>query len=552
MKKIPLATRFIVSLLLTISLLVILALASVVAGTSFPAFIVFDFVSRQLPGNVVITGIETMVTVIRALNLGSTDTTAKLAERLMAIGLMALILIVASLLISAIISWIRNRTVTAESSVSRQKNWLLGTLLGVVLAAPILLLAAQSETSTVSLPVDLIWLTAAFVTWSVIHVVVYSRLYELDATPVLSTEQASVKVLSRRDFLIQIGGATAAITVVGGGLSALLSRSASLSRSIESVASTAVDATPVRVDAAGLLEPAPGTRPEYTPLDQHYRIDINVGSGPAIDGATYKLEITGLVENPAPITLEALQSQFQSMDQIITMSCISNPLGGDLISTTRWTGISMQDLVKLVKPKPEATHIHIYAADGFDEVVALDVIQKDPRVMLTYAWDGKPLTQEHGFPLRIHVPDHYGMKQPKWITRMDFVNQWAPGYWVVRGWDEEARVRTTSVIDTVATDHVFTVSGQKFVPIGGIAWSGVRGISRVQVKIDNSDWMDARLRKPLSDKSWVIWRYDWPFQPGSHTFAVRCYEGDGTPQIDTVAGTYPSGATGINTVSVGI
>jgi DMSO/TMAO reductase YedYZ molybdopterin-dependent catalytic subunit len=166
--------------------------------------------------------------------------------------------------------------------------------------------------------------------------------------------------------------------------------------------------------------------------------------------------------------------------------------------------------------------------------------------MLAYLWDGKPLELKHGYPLRIYIPDRYGMKQPKWIVGIDVIADWEPGYWVKRGWDREAIVRSTSVIDTVAVDDVFEENGQQLIPIGGIAYAGARGISKVEVRIDGGDWQEADLRSPLSDLTWVIWRYDWPFAEGAHLFEVRCTDGDGVPQIVEVDDSHPSGATGIH------
>jgi hypothetical protein len=160
-----------------------------------------------------------------------------------------------------------------------------------------------------------------------------------------------------------------------------------------------------------------------------------------------------------------------------------------------------------------------------------------------------PLPVEHGFPLRIYIPDLYGMKQPKWIESIEATDRWEPGYWVVRGWDEVARMKATSVIDTVGTDmNIIRADRGTPVPIGGIAHAGARGISRVEVRVDDDPWQKATLRTPLSELTWVLWRYDWPFQPGRHTFAVRCYDGSDTPQIVTPAPPEPSGATGLHGV----
>jgi hypothetical protein len=225
-------------------------------------------------------------------------------------------------------------------------------------------------------------------------------------------------------------------------------------------------------------------------------------------------------------------------------------VGGDLIGTTRWTGVSLKRLLPEWKLQPHATHLKIRSADGFYEVVPIETIQTDDRVMLAYAWDGAPLTAAHGFPLRIYIPDRYGMKQPKWIETIDATDHWEPGYWVERGWDREARMKATSVIDTIAVNMMIGPEAEGArVPIGGIAHAGVRGISKVEISLDGGPWQAAQLRTPLSGQTWVIWRYDWPMQRGKHTFTVRCFDGAGTPQIVAEAPPHPSGATGLNTRS---
>ncbi|NJL92345.1 MAG: molybdopterin-dependent oxidoreductase [Anaerolineae bacterium] len=355
--------------------------------------------------------------------------------------------------------------------------------------------------------------------------------------------QASVAAVSRREFLIQLGSTSAVLTLVGTGMAAVIQTFTE-----EEIVGGDVDISGLRNEAV-LIEPAPGTRPEYTPLEDHYRIDISVGGGPNISEEDWRLRVTGLVDNEVALSLAELRENYTPMNAIITMSCISNRIAGDLISTTQWTGFSAQELLETVQPRPEATHMRITSGDGFHEVVALDLVREDPRVMFAYAWDDVPLPRRHGFPLRIHIPDRYGMKQPKWIEEIEFIDEWRAGYWVQRGWSREAIVRATSVIDTVAVDSIYEENGTEYVPIGGIAFAGARGISRVEVRIDGGEWVPAQIRTPLSDRSWVIWRYDWAFTEGRHEFQVRMFEGDGTAQIETPASTRPDGATGIHTIN---
>ncbi len=252
------------------------------------------------------------------------------------------------------------------------------------------------------------------------------------------------------------------------------------------------------------------------------------------------------------LTLDDLRNNYPAREQYVTLSCISGRIGTSLIGTTLWTGASLQEVLADADISPQARYLYIISGDGFYETVDLDLVASDERIMLCYAWDGHSLPVDHGFPLRIWYPDRYGMKQPKWITGIEVIDEYREGYWVERGWDEIARVKTTSVIDTVAVDAIIENGDQRLVPIGGIAFSGARGISNVEVRVDGGVWEAAKLRTPLSETTWVIWRYEWPFEAGEHTFEVRCVEGDGTPQIEEQGGNRPSGATGIHSRSANL
>ncbi|MCL5279869.1 MAG: molybdopterin-dependent oxidoreductase [Planctomycetes bacterium] len=340
-----------------------------------------------------------------------------------------------------------------------------------------------------------------------------------------------------------MGGATATITVAGAAVG-VLARDFRRRQMMGPYAERWSMTHPLP-NAEATVQPAPGTRPEYTPLDRHYRIDINT-IPPAINEGEWTLKVTGLVDKPRTPTLMGLR-RYEPMHQFITLACISNPVGGDLIGTTRWTGVSLQRLLPDLGLQSTATHLKIRSADGFYEVVPLDIIRSDERVMLVYAWDGVPLPTGHGFPLRIYLPDVYGMKQPKWIESIEATDRWEPGYWVVRGWDKIAQMKATSVIDTVAVDMtIIDASREVLVPIGGIAHAGARGISKVEVQVHNGPWQEAALRTPLSGLTWVIWRYDWPFESGDHTFTVRCWDGAGNAQIVAPNPPEPHGATGLH------
>ncbi|MGE5109610.1 MAG: molybdopterin-dependent oxidoreductase [Acidobacteriaceae bacterium] len=530
-----------VTSMVTAALVAIFFVGWKIAGLPFVPFDSFDWLTRVLPGKVLGFGIGIMVDFIRALHLGPTSETAKTVEHAIAIAGLFLIGVAGGAILFSIL-----RARRKEHAV------FLGVALGIVLAVPAMLISAYtSETSTVDPALRAVWILVAFAAWGAILGRVGQRLIgtETADSTVENTTESRVERIDRRHFLVKLGGSAAAITVVGalvGELAETQRKESAIRAASEPLRWSTTHPLP-NADAA--VKPAPGTRPEFTSLENHYRIDINA-IPPKVDEQRWRLKTTGLVEQPLSLTIEQLRG-YEPMHQFVTLSCISNPVGGDLIGTTRWTGVSLQRLLPDLRLQPTATHLKIRSADEFFEVVALDAIKADERIMLTYAWDGVPLTREHGFPLRIYIPDVHGMKQPKWIETIEFTDHWEPGFWVVRGWNKVAQMHATSVIDTVAVD--MTIIGgdnRKLVPIGGMAHAGNRGISKVEVQVDDDPWEQALIRTPLSQLTWVVWRYDWPFRPGKHTFTVRCYDGNGTLQIAAPRPPEPDGATGLSSRSV--
>jgi DMSO/TMAO reductase YedYZ molybdopterin-dependent catalytic subunit len=291
------------------------------------------------------------------------------------------------------------------------------------------------------------------------------------------------------------------------------------------------------------IEPAPGTRSEITPTREFYRIDINTRP-PEVDSADWSLEVGGLVDQPATLTLEDIRAR-PRISQYITLSCISNRIGGDLISTALWTGTRLKDLLEELGLQSGANSVYIEAEDGFYETVVMEDMM-DERTLLVYEMNGQPLPDEQGFPLRIYIPNRYGMKQPKWIVRMEAVADQPPGFWVDRGWSETAIMRTTSVIDDVAIES----AGDGRTVIGGIAHAGERGISEVEVQVDDGSWQQATLRvPPLSPLTWVQWRFETFLTTGDHTAQVRAYDGNGELQVLEENPPHPQGATGIDSFS---
>jgi DMSO/TMAO reductase YedYZ molybdopterin-dependent catalytic subunit len=506
------------------------------AGLPFLPFDIFDFAGRVVPGGLITFVIDTMVQTLTALGQGSNlDDAAKASEMLMGLGMFFGMCVV----ISAVFFAIMNRV--APKMLNLVPSVVFGALFGV----PMLLISASvNRTATANGAMSVVWILLVTVGWCLVVGSLYNTLAMMgDAS---SVDEKTKTGMNRRQFLVQAGGASAVITVVGAGFGALFT----------GTSEPAVVTVPPELmgrDGSGNLlpnandplQPAPGTRAEYTPVPDHYRIDISARP-PVIDGETYTLPIKGNVANPVAWSLAEIRAM-PATSAFITMSCISNQIGGSLISTTKWTGVSLQHILEQVQPGEGAIALKIVGGDGFDEYVTLDKIRNDDRIILAYDWDDQPLPQKNGFPLRIHLPNHYGMKQPKWITEIEVVNNEEEGYWVRRGWSPTAVVRSTSVIDTVASDAIYQDNGTYIVPIGGMAWAGARGISKVELSINGGEWVEAQLRSPLSERTWVIWRYDWAFSEGEHNFLVRCFEADGTMQIEEKNGTRPDGATGFDT-----
>jgi DMSO/TMAO reductase YedYZ molybdopterin-dependent catalytic subunit len=540
MRKPGLLTGALVGLLLTAPLVAIFYAGWKLAGLPFVPFQVFDWTARVLPGSVITFGIDTMVKVIRALNIGDTSSAAKMAEQSMAIAVFLVGGAIAGALLFALLRIVRSRWSVFPGLV-------VGALFG---AGSVALARSLGRVEAVPRSIGEAWTIAAWLGWGMALGLADRRLSRrriaLPGEIARDDWDERVERVDRRRFIVRLGAATATITVAGAVVGRFVGQRL---RRAEVVTGKRWSADHPLPNAGAAVKPAPGTRPEYTPLEDHYRIDITT-IPPVVDGETWRLKVAGLVERPLELTLDRIRA-YEPLHQFVTLACISNPVAGTLIGTTRWTGVSFQRLLPDLRLKPNATHLKITSADRFYEVVALETIRSDPRVMLAYEWDGVPLTTPHGFPLRIYIPDHYGMKQPKWILAIEAIDHWEPGYWVKRGWDQTAQMKATSVIDTVSVDMMLSEADRNTrIPVGGIAHAGARGISRVEVRTDDGPWHEAQLRTPLSGTTWVVWRYDWPFQKGQHRLTVRCFDGSGALQSAELAPPHPSGASGYHEKTV--
>jgi len=282
---------------------------------------------------------------------------------------------------------------------------------------------------------------------------------------------------------------------------------------------------------------------EVTPNKDFYQVSKNAFD-PQVDSQRWKLDITGLVENPVSFSFEDMKA-LPAVEQYATLACISNEVGGDLIGTALWRGVRLKDVLNQAVLKPGVVDIFLRASDDYTDSIPLDRALLDG-TLLVYEMNGEPLTPEHGFPMRLLVPGIYGMKNVKWITRIEAIDFDFKGYWQRRGWDDRAEYKTMSRIDT--PDHA--VRGET--TIAGIAFAGDREISKVEVSTDGgANWEPAEIKPPLSPNSWVLWHTRWtPAQPGKHRVVVRATDGRGQIQTSQFATPAPSGSSGYHGVTV--
>ncbi len=283
-----------------------------------------------------------------------------------------------------------------------------------------------------------------------------------------------------------------------------------------------------------------------TPNNLFYVVSKNA-IDPDVEEKTWTLTVEGLVSQKLTLRYEDLKN-FESVSQHATLECISNRVGGDLISNAEWKGLPFTALFTLAGLKIGSKHVVFHSADGYSVSVPIEkVLQKGS--ILAYEMNGEKLSDPHGFPLRAIVPGLYGMMNPKWITKITLSEKPHIGYWQERGWSQTGVVLTTSFFRI--PEHSESMKGEN--TLAGFAYSGDRGISRVEVSLDEGKtWKEAELRKALSPYTWVPWALDWKTaRKGTHRLLVRAYEGDGRPQIsDDSDGEFPEGATGYHFVGV--
>jgi len=291
-----------------------------------------------------------------------------------------------------------------------------------------------------------------------------------------------------------------------------------------------------------------GLLPEVTPVAGFYHVSKNIVD-PTVNVAAWALAVGGLVEAPFTLRYADLTS-LPAVQQYTTLQCISNGVGGDLMGNAEWKGVPLRALLEQARLKPGVVKIVFKCADGYADSIPLAKALA-PETLVVYEMNGEPLTPPHGFPTRIIVPGLYGMKNAKWVTAIHAVDTDFQGYWQEQGWSDVARYQTAARIDTPNRGATIAPSLDATL-VGGVAFAGDRGISRVEVSFDSGvTWQPAGLKPPLGKFTWVQWTATWnPTKAGDYYLKVRATDGAGALQTAGQSDPFPNGATGYHWIRV--
>jgi DMSO/TMAO reductase YedYZ molybdopterin-dependent catalytic subunit len=485
---------------------ILVAYLASVTGLPFPPVALAQAIVEALPGAITVPLIELL---------------QYWAQRLLVVGVLALFLVAG---IGNGLLAVRPRISTPAVVAVGALPWIATVVLAQLLAAAKVDLASDLLASAIGAGAYFAGL--AFLL-SAEHV----------ATPAAATR--------RRALLAAVGAAAVvavASSVLGGTVRAARGHATSVAATVRRLRTReAVAAGDPAFEGIGAL-----TR-RITRNEDHYVVDTALIK-PAVDTATWKLEVAGHVERPFSIGYEELLDM-EAVERPHTLECISNEIGGDLTSTALWSGVPMKDLLDRAGVKAGAYDAVLTSVDGYTDSIRI-AKALDPDTLVAYLMNGYTVPQEHGFPARALIPGIYGMKNVKWLAKIEVVPFDFQGYWQERGWSDVATYNTHVRIDTPASGA--RLSGAA-VTVAGIAFAGQRGIARVEVSGDGgATWSDAVLEPAVGRHTWRRWRFDWSPSSGKHRLVARATDGDGTVQTSVARPPFPSGSTGLHTLDVTI
>jgi DMSO/TMAO reductase YedYZ molybdopterin-dependent catalytic subunit len=352
---------------------------------------------------------------------------------------------------------------------------------------------------------------------------------------------------SRRGLLIRSGSVAAAAIVAGFTGRRLLETSRAIPASADASIPPAGEIASL---PGGSSLPVEGLTPLVVPNNDFYRIDTAIVT-PGVDLATWSLRVHGLVDRETRLTFAELV-ELPLIEQYVTIACVSNEVGGNLVGNAKWTGVRLRDVLDIAGVQASATQLVGRSVDGWTAGMPTSWVMDPAREpMIAVKMNDEVLPRFHGFPARLIVPGLFGyVSATKWLSELELTTLEAfDGYWVPLGWAKEGPILTQSRIDVPRNGS--SVPADRVV-IAGVAWAPDRGVSKVEVAIDGQ-WRDCTLATPISDATWVQWTYAWDAAsagPGDHRIEVRATDGDGVVQDARVSPPAPDGARGYHTITV--
>lgn len=360
---------------------------------------------------------------------------------------------------------------------------------------------------------------------------------------VTETGAAPMGGTDRRRFLTAAGAAIGGAAVVG-----IAGRTLGESSTVNNARNAVVLPTPSGLPALSPPGADVAGLSYVVPNGSFYRIDTALVV-PRIDPAQWTLKIHGRVRKPITLTFADLLHR-PMIERYVTLSCVSNEVGGDLIGNARWLGIPLKDLLEEAGPEDGADQVVSRSDDGFTAGTPTKALMDGRDAMIAVAMNGEPLPINHGFPARMVVPGLYGyVSATKWLVELELTTFAAfDAYWVPRGWAQQAPIKTESRIDKPRSGTISAGS----TTIAGVAWAPHRGISKVEVRVDDGNWQVATLAEVASVDTWRLWSLPWDARPGDHEIQVRATDNGGDTQTEATAPPAPDGATGWHTVRVSV
>ncbi|MDQ1136136.1 DMSO/TMAO reductase YedYZ molybdopterin-dependent catalytic subunit [Microbacterium sp. SORGH_AS 1204] len=345
---------------------------------------------------------------------------------------------------------------------------------------------------------------------------------------------------NRRQFLVFTGIAAVGAVVVGVGARVLNATTASVAAARDALRLPAAR-TKVTVPEGANWD-IDGLTPIITPNADFYRVDTAL-TVPNVDPTTWRLSIEGMVDTPVELSFDDLVGM--GLDEYgVTLTCVSNEVGGGLVGNAIWTGVPIRDVLRMAGVQGDADMVLSESVDGYTASTPLSSLTDDNLdAIFAVAMNGEPLPFEHGFPVRMVVPGLYGyVSATKWVTKLTVTRfDQAEAYWTPRGYSAEAPIKMSSRVDT---PKIGAPVAAGTVVIAGMAWAQPVGVQKVEVSIDDGDWQETQLSTPINDQSWVQWRLEWTAEPGSHYIAVRATDKQGNLQIQDQAPIAPDGSSG--------